>query len=291
MLRQFVMQPNEDRRLQIEGRFLVITQATGPIELTIGGTTPITVDEKDRVYLRDSSPNDRAVRIKNVSGGVNTIELHTSDLLVDKRAGVDVKNAITVAEDQRIGIDPGANIVQAIIQNPVRIDPDSNTITIAANQSVGIDPHKNRVQAAVIEPVLLAPNQVIGIDPEQNAVDATLTHPVAIAAGQKVGIDPDHNAVTVPFKAKRYQTLPTLVFTDADPEAVIEKTITSNAQRESLVLTADPLNGDAVWLGGIEGEGTPVFPGDRVFIDGNDPVTLAAKDGHTLYAAEIVVKE
>jgi len=147
MLRNFVLQPNEDKRLQIEGRYLVITQATGPLELTLGGTTPITVDEKDRIHLRGASPNDRALRIKNVSGGVNTIELHTSDLLIDKRTGVDVQNSIAIQDDQLVGIDPSANIVQSVVQNPIKLDSNGNTIKIADGQCVGINPEKNTVKA------------------------------------------------------------------------------------------------------------------------------------------------
>ena len=130
MLRTFTLVPNEVKRIQFEGKWLVVTQATGPIELTIGGTTPIIVDEKDRVHLRDISPNDRAIRIKNISGGVNAIELHTSDLLVDKRTAIDLKNAIEIAPDQIIGIDPSANIVQSVIQNPVCIDEKCNIVKV-----------------------------------------------------------------------------------------------------------------------------------------------------------------
>jgi len=130
MLREFTLQPNEVKRIQFEGRWLIVTQATGPMELTIGGTTPIIVDKKDRVHLRDISPNDRAIRINNISGGVNTIVLHTSDLLVDKRTAIDVKNAIEIAPDQLIGIDSQNNIVQAVVQNPVCIDEDCNTVQL-----------------------------------------------------------------------------------------------------------------------------------------------------------------
>jgi len=138
MLRTFSLQPNEDKRLQVEGRWLIVTQATGPVELSIGGTTPITVDEKDRVHLRDLSPNDRAIRIKNVSGVVNELEIHTSDLLIDKRTAVDLQNAIEIAPDQLIGIDPGANGVQAVIRNPIElvddqqvcINPDCNVVRV-----------------------------------------------------------------------------------------------------------------------------------------------------------------
>ncbi len=269
MLRQFVLQPNEDKRLQIEGRYLVVTQATGPIELSIGGTTPITVDQNDRIHLRNDSPNDRAVRLKNVSGGVNTIELHTSDLLIDKRTGVDVTNAIVIAEDQRIGIDPQANIVQAVIQNPVRIDPQGNTITIAKGQCVGIDPKKNSVKA-------------------------TLTHPVEIEDNQLIGINPAKNTVNVIRKGKLYRAMPTLTFTapqGSPPDTVIEHTIAPNAIRDVLILTASTDNAQPVWLGGTEGQGTPVFPGDRLFVEGNHGLTLAAKTDHTLYVAEVILKD
>ncbi len=269
MLREFVLQANEDKRLQIEGRYLVVTQATGPIELSIGGTTPVTVDQNDRIHLRNESPNDRAVRIKNVSGGVNYIELHTSDLLIDKRTGVDVTNAIVIAEDQRIGIDPQANIVQAIIQNPVKIDPNSNTVTIAKDQCVGIDPKKNSVKAKLTQPVAIADNQLIGIHPTKNKVE-------------------------VIRKGKLYQAMPTLEFTAPQgdpPDTLIKKTIEPNTIRELLILTADTNNSQPVWLGGQEGQGTPVFPGDRLFVEGNHGLTLAAKPDHKLYIAEIIFKD
>ncbi len=131
MQREFILQPNEVKRVQFEGKWLIVTQATGPIELTIGGTTPIIVDEKDRVHLRGISPNDRAIRINNISGGVNTLVLHTSDLLIDKKTAIDVKNAIEIAPDQLVGIDSQNNIVQAVVQNPVCIDEFCNTVQLA----------------------------------------------------------------------------------------------------------------------------------------------------------------
>ncbi len=130
MLREFILQPDEVKRIQFEGKWLIVTQASGPLELTIGGTTPLIVDEKDRVHLKGLSPNDRAIRIRNVSGAVNSIQLHTSDLLVDKRTAIDLKNAIEIAPDQIIGIDQSANIVQAIIQNPICIDEQCNTVKL-----------------------------------------------------------------------------------------------------------------------------------------------------------------
>ena len=136
MLREFTLQPDEVKRIQFEGKWLIVTQASGPIELTIGGTTPLVVDEKDRVHLRDLSPNDRAIRIRNVSGAVNTIQLHTSDLLVDKRTAVDLKNAIEIAPDQIIGIDADRNVVKSVIQNPVCIDEACNTVKLEKEQVV-----------------------------------------------------------------------------------------------------------------------------------------------------------
>jgi len=311
MLRNFVLQPDEDKRLQIEGQFLVVTQATGPVELSIGGTTPITVDEKDRIHLRSGSPNDRALRIKNVSGGINTIELHTSDLLVDKRAGVDVKNSIAIADDQRIGIDPQANIVQSIIQNPVRIDNDENTVKIEKGQCVGIDPKKNKVLAYIKNPIGIKPDenqvraditneltlvkgQAFGIDKDQNAVKATLTHPVELKENQTVGINPDKNQVEVKRKGKQYQALPTLQFMTPQDGVIddpIQLLVDQNPKRESLILTADTNNLSPVWIGGIFGEGTPLLPGDRLFIDGENAITFAALTDHLVYVAEIAFKE
>jgi len=311
MLREFILQPNEDKRLQVEGRFLVITQATGPIELTIGGTTPVTVDEKDRIHLRGDSPNDRALRIKNVSGGVNAIELHTSDLLIDKRTGVDVQNSIAIQEDQRVGIDPGANIVQAVVQNPIQLDSDGNTIKIEKDQCVGIDPKKNTVKAEVqnavgIKPdendvkatvtndLILKADQVIGIDEAKNKVDATLSHAVEIKENQRIGIDEKQNVVEVKRQQKAINTVSTLSFTAPDnspPETVVTRSVAANDKRESLIVTAEPNNAAPVWLGGKQGEGTPVFPGDRLFIDGNNTLDFAALGGNTLYASEITITE
>ncbi len=303
MLRQFTLQPNEDKRLQVEGRFLVITQATGPIELTIGGTTPVTVDEKDRIHMRGDSPNNRAIRIRNVSGGVNDIELHTSDLLVDKRAGVDVKNSIAIADDQRIGIDPGANIVQAIVQNPIRFDVDENAVKIEDGQCVGIDPDKNtvkaiiqnligfkpdqnQVKATITHDLILKPGQKIGIDPNANQVNALVT----IKANQLVGINPDKNTVKVTRQEKEVNNLPTLDFEVVAPETMAELFITANNLRDSVILTADVNNAEPVWLGGTKGEGTPIFPGDRMFIEGTNKLFFVAPDSHALYASEVVYK-
>jgi len=327
MLREFTLQPNEDKRIQVEGRFLVITQATGPIELTIGGTTPVTVDEKDRIHLRGDSPNDRAIRIKNVSGGVNTIELHTSDLLIDKRTGVDVQNSIAIQEDQRIGIDPGANIVQAIVQNPIRFDVDENTVKIAKNQCVGIDPKKNKVKAKIqnligIDPnkntvkaevqnlvgirpdnnqvratvtneLVLVPSQLIGIDPDSNQVKATLTHAVAIDDNQFIGIHPNQNTVDVEIKEKEVVSLSTLAFTSAEnspPETLVSLSIDAGDFRYALILTADIGNTGPIWMGGVEGEGTPIFAGERVTVEGSSKVDFIALTAHKLYASEIVYK-
>ena len=243
MLREFTLQPNEDKRLQVEGKYLVVTQATGPLELTIGGTTPITVDEKDRIHLRSESPNDRAIRIKNVSGGTNTIELHTSDLLVDKRTGTDIKNEIQIAEDQRIGIDPQSNIVQAVIQNPVKIDDKQNTVKLYKNTCVGIDGKKNKVE--------------------------------------------------VIRKGKEYKALPAIIFTadpNDPPNQLIQQNIAANVHRDVAVVTADPNNAEPIWLGESELQGVPLFPGDRLFIEGENKLTFSAKSGHTMYAAEIVWK-
>jgi len=311
MLRNFTLQPNEDKRLQIESQFLVVTQATGPIELSIGGTTPITVDEKDRIHLRSDSPNDRALRIKNVSGGINAIELHISDLLVDKRAGVDVKNSIAIADDQRIGIDPGANIVRAVIQNPIRIDDKENTIKIAKNQCVGINPKKNTVKAEIqnavgIKPdqndvkaevknnLTLVPGQSLGIDPDKNSVKAEVTNVITLKENQAIGIHADQNQVDVKRKDKVYRAMPTLSFQTpqgGDIALPIEFTIGENKERESLILTADTNNLAPIWLGGTQGEGTPLFPGDRLFIEGNSGLPFSALTDHLLYVAEIVIKE
>lgn len=166
MLQEFTLQPEEVRRLQLDGKWLIVTQATGPLELIIGGTTPVLVDEKDRIHLRDLSPNDKAIRVRNVSGAVNNVELHTSDLLIDKRTATDLKNAIEIAPDQLIGIDANRNIVRSVIQNPIRIDSSQNTVQAEVLNAVRIDGRKNTVKAEVQNPISINPDHnTVRIEP------------------------------------------------------------------------------------------------------------------------------
>ena len=325
MLREFTLQPNEDKRIQVEGQFLVITQATGAVELTIGGTTPITVDEKDRIHLRGDSPNDRAIRIKNVSGAVNTIELHTSDLLVDKRTGVNVTNSLSIAEDQIIGIDPNANIVQSIVQNDIRIDPQQNTVSIDNGQVIGIDPANNNVSATIENainvdsvngvvnteinsPIEVAGEQIIGIDPNNNNVNATIENainvdsvngvvnteinsPVEIADGQIVGISPVFNIVRTPNlpKVKRLRRFSPLVFQG-------ESFIVGNRRRHKILLTADIDNDGLIWIGASAenpASGIPLRAGEHMEIEGTGSVGLDAvgNSDQILYFAETYFAE
>ena len=294
MLREFTLQPNEDKRIQVEGQFLVITQATGAVELTIGGTTPITVDEKDRIHLRGDSPNDRAIRIKNVSGAVNTIELHTSDLLVDKRTGVNVTNSLSIAEDQIIGIDPNANIVQALIQNAVRIDPNGNTITIAPGQSIGIDPLNNTVSAEIQNPVT--------VESITNTVNTALTTPVDIAPNQTIGISPQQNTVAlapdqtigirgqVELQRRRKRVLPIdAIELRPNPGGTASNAIPANSAREKLIITARNNTND-VWIGGALGQvgvGLPLANGERVEMEVTDYMTVVCDSDADVYAVEI----
>ena len=296
MLRKFTLQPDDDKKIQLEGKFLVVTQATGPIELTIGGTTPITVDEKDRIFMRGESPNDRAVRIKNVSGGVNEIELHTSDLLVDKRASIDVKNSIAIADDQRIGIDPQSNIVQAIIQNAIQIDPNSNTVKAEVQNPVAIDSNQNSV--SIENAISLFPGQSIGIDPNQNQV--TVENALALLPGQTVQAEiingvtlaPDQS-INLNLAQPAKQTLPisSMIFENPafGPDDIMTINQAGNSQRETLILTADRNNVDPVWLGNtVELFGTPIYPGDRLEVAATNEVTLSARIGQRLYLSEVV---
>lgn len=277
MLREFTLQPDQETKVQVEGKFLVITKSSGPVELVIGGTTPIIVDLHDRIHLRGDSPNDRAILIKNISGGVNNFEIHTSDLLVDKRQATDVPDSIKVAPSQRIGIDPDVNIVQSIIQNPVRIDANNNTVRILADEIIGIDPNSNTVQAfiqnpvhidadnntvriqadeiigidpnsntvnAILQdPVTVAVDQLIGIDPDANTVQASILNPISIAADQLVCIDPACNEVDITKHDVQYQSLDTITI------ASNTGNVAANAARDQLLLTADSANTDPIWLG------------------------------------------
>ncbi len=312
MLRQFILEPDEDKRLQVEGRYLVVTQATGPIELTIGGTTPVTVDEKDRIHMRGDSPNSRALRIKNVSGGVNTIELHTSDLLIDKRSGVDVKNSIAIADDQRIGIDPSANIVQAVVQNPIQLDANGNTVKIDSQENtIKIDPNENTVKSEIQNAVALdVNNNTIKIDSDVNTVKAEVQNPISFDGGQNsvkiegdqlIGIDPNANeviatingpvqlqdnlvvSVDASIKApRRFQALTTVTIADSNVHAVEQQHV-----REQLFLTASDENAGPIWLADTPQKGLPIKPGEKIVINTEQRVVFVGTSGDSVYVAEV----
>ena len=258
MLRRFFLQLDEEKRLQVEGKYLTITQASGPIELTIGGTLPVTVDEKDRIHLRDDSPNDRSIRIKNVSSGHNFVEIHTSDLLIDKRTAIDVNNSISIAADQLVGIDPMANIVQAEVTNPVRFDATDNIVKI--------DPLANAVEATI--------QNSIQIDPTANAVDATIQNAVQI--------DSAANEVTPVHAVQTFSSLPTITFAASSPP--IE--IAGNALRDTLILSSDASNIGTIWIGGVANEGTPLAPGQRIEWRLISALNVVGDENDTLYIGQ-----
>ena len=57
---------------------------------------------------------------------------------------------------------------QAIFQNAIQIDPDSNTVKAEIQNPVAIDGNQNGV--SVENAISLFPGQSIGIDPDQNRV-------------------------------------------------------------------------------------------------------------------------
>jgi len=159
---------------------------------------------------------------------------------------------------------------------------------------IGIDPEFNLVRSEILNELTLVPGQKIGIDSNLNAVDATIKNALLIKEGQSIGIDPTKNQVKVKRQEKQVSNLPTLIFQleeNADPETPIELFIFENAKRDHLILTADINNSGPVWIGVIESEGTPIFPGDRVFIEGANKLFFTAPIDHMLYASEVTIKD
>ncbi len=248
MKRSWTLQPDEERKEQVEGQYLVVTRTAGPVELVIGGSTPIEVDINDRVHLNAISPNDRSIKIRNLSGGVNEFEIHTSDLLVDKRTAADLANAlITIAPGERVGIDPAQNIVQSIIQNAITV----------------------------------ATGQLIGIDATANDVDATIQNAISIAASQVIGIDSTANTVNVALPDRQYNDLTSQTITAGTAS------IAANTNREELLLTADTANTATIWLGGTSGQGESLAAGEKVRLSINQALTLTGTNGDQVHVAEI----
>lgn len=186
----WTLKPNETRKIQVDGKYLIVTKTAGRLEITAGGSIPVDMDVNERLHLVGDSPQDRAIIVKNISGGVNDIEIITSDLLIDKRTAADLANAlVSIAQGERIGIDPNANIVQAIIQN---------SLQLAANQVIGIDPQLNQVTATL--------ENAISINPAANTVRLDKAD-MLYQALDTINLDDDDEPIVIAGNENRCQLI------------------------------------------------------------------------------------
>lgn len=274
MIIQETLQPSQEIRRQVDGRYLIITQSGGPVEIRAGNKLAVKMDINDRLYLTDEKGDlQQSIFIKNISGGENAIEIITSELLIDKRTSADLANAlVSIAIGQRIGIDPVANIVQASITNAIHlalgqyigIDPNANEVNLQAGAQVGIDPAANTVQAAITNAINLTVGQQIGIDPDANEI--------SLAAGSEINLI--HNK-------RQYNALTTVTITSGTAS------IAANSNREQLMLSADNTNAEKIWLGSTIGQGAYIAPGEKSTIHITETLTLSGTNNDKLYVAEV----
>lgn len=274
MLIQETLQPDQEIRRQVDGKFLIVVNTAGPLEVRAGNKIAVNMDINDRLHLKDqdSGKIEHSISIKNISGGVNDIEILTSELLIDKRTSADLANAvISIAQGERVGIDPNANIVQAVI---------TNAIQIAANQLTGIDPKANIVQ--LDQAINIADDQLVGIDPVANSVQ--VTNAIELKGKPKVGIDPACNHVKIKQHQTKYKPLEKIEFDDDDEKITVDE----NSKRIKLILRAGLDNKKLVWLSDDEDKGIPLEPGERIELSTGKSVTLRGDEDDIVYLAEMV---
>ena len=78
------------------------------------------------------------------------------------------------------------------------------------------------------------------------------------------------------------------VIDDQPKKIVLPVTIDGNPQRKQLMLTASQTNKDVIWLGGIENEGVPLEPGEKIKLNTNQSLEVIGQIGDWLYIAELV---
>ncbi len=69
---------------------------------------------------------------------------------------------------------------------------------------------------------------------------------------------------------------------------VLPITISGNALRKELILSASKTNQQAIWLGGEENAGTPLLPDEKITLKTNQAITVLGETGDWLYVAELV---
>ena len=69
---------------------------------------------------------------------------------------------------------------------------------------------------------------------------------------------------------------------------VLPVTIDGNPNRKQLILTANLTNKDLVWLGGIENEGIPLQPGEKIKLSTDQSLEVIGQVGDWLHTAEII---
>ena len=65
-------------------------------------------------------------------------------------------------------------------------------------------------------------------------------------------------------------------------------TIDGKSNRKQLILTANLTNKDLVWLGGIENEGIPLQPGEKINLSTDQSLEVIGQVGDWLHVAEII---
>ena len=76
---------------------------------------------------------------------------------------------------------------------------------------------------------------------------------------------------------------------DDQPETtVLPITIGANPNRKELILTANVTNKEFAWLGGVENEGIPLQPGEKIKLNTDQALEVIGQDGDWLHVAELV---
>lgn len=102
----------------VDGRYLYVRECDAEFELIVGNSAPLRLNKNDDVDLKNNFSQDLIIRVRDVSGLDQIVEIESSHLPFTKQRLVKVSpdSVVSLAEDTRVGIDPDFNEVKVIGQ-------------------------------------------------------------------------------------------------------------------------------------------------------------------------------
>ena len=236
----------------IQGKYILVDKANGQFQLKIGPYLVVTADRNTRIELPESKTQDLTLRLLNMSGVDNHIEIEASSFPIVKKVSTEISETVNIADNQQIGIDPQRNTVQ-----------------------VG-----NAINASLSGNVNITPGQI-------NQLTTAIGQAMTMAANQLIGIDPNSNEVAVVPEAFEYRPLPDAVIGASGVSGV--ESVAANPDRIKLLVNCPNGNTGNSVHAGTGGEGIWIKKNQRALeIEGSNEIEFRGTDGNEIHLAEIV---